>query len=252
MGEIIVADCCSYMKTCADNTFDLIIADPPYFQICGEFDFVWKNLEEYLEWSKQWITECHRVLKPTGSFYLWGKIGFGKGYALFKIADWIENQKLFVVRNWITQRNSRGRGNKRGFMEAREELVYMTKTDQFTWNAVYTEEPSKRKDMGADGKPRKNSYKRCSDVWIDIAEASQSSKERFRLLSGEAFPTVKSQKLCDRIIVASSNKDDLIYIPFGGSGSEAVACDRNGRRWVLTELNQEYVGQIIRPRLLSA
>ena len=242
-------DCIKYMKSIPDKCIDLVIADPPYFQIYGEFDYIWKNVDEYIKWCKEWIQEVYRILKPTGSFYLWGKIGFNNGYPLFKIADWIENEHLFIVQNWITQRNTRGRGTSRRYMQAREELIYMTKSEDYIWNTAYTEEKSNRKDLGANGKPRKNEFKRCSDVWIDIAEASQSSKERFKLSNGESFPTVKAQKLCDRIIKASSNEGDLIYIPFAGSGSEIVSCIRNGRNWIASEINEEYINEVILSRV---
>jgi len=239
------------MKSLDSETYNLIIADPPYFEIHGDFDFVWRDLEEYLLWSKAWISEAHRVLKSNGSFYLWGKIGFGKGFALFKIADWMEETNLFQIRNWITQRNCRGRGTKRGYMEAREELIFCTKSESYTWNSAYTEEFSNRNDLGFDGKPRKNGFKRVSDVWIDIAEASQSSNQRFKLSDGTPFPTVKAQRLCERIIKASSNLGDHVYIPFGGSGSEAIACDRLHREWTLTEANKKFVDEIIVPRVAN-
>ena len=249
MGEIHCCDCLDYLKTCPNEKFDLVIADPPYFRTYGQFDFGWKGIDEYLHWCKKWISEIHRVTKPTGSFYLWGVIGYNRGFPLMKLVDWIEEHGMFKVRNWITQRNCRGRGNKRGFMAAREELVFMTKSDNFTWNPVYTSEKSTRKDPGFDGKPRKNTHKRCSDVWIDIAEASQSPNERFRLPNGTNFPTVKAIKLCNRIIEASSNKNDMVYIPFGGSGSEAVSCEALGRQWTLTEYEQVYIDHVIRQRL---
>jgi site-specific DNA-methyltransferase (adenine-specific) len=250
LNKIYNMDCIEFMKKLVPNeTVDLIIADPPYFEIYGEFDFVWKSLDEYLSWCKEWILECHRILKSTGSFYLWGAIGYNKGYPLFKLADWIENEDVFKVRNWITQRNTRGKGNKKGYMCAREELLFMTKTDGYTWNTAYTEEKSNRKDLGANGKPRKNKYKRCTDVWIDIAEASQSSKQRFKTSDGKSFPTVKALKLCDRIIKASSNEGDLVYIPFAGSGSEIVSCINNKRNWIASEINEKYVNEIIIPRI---
>lgn len=250
MSKLLNIDCLKYLETEKDEIFDLVIADPPYFEIYGDFDFVWESSEDYINWCKKWLLECHRVLKANGSLYLWGKIGFNKGYPLFKLADWVESNKLFVVRNWITQRNSRGRGNKKGFMEAREELIFMTKGKDYIWNNSYTEEKSNRKDMGFDGKPRKNEYKRCSDVWIDIAEASQSSKERFCLPDGKAFPTVKSIKLCERIILASTTEGSKVFIPFGGSGSEALACQKHNRSYVLTELNSDYFEFVIKPRLI--
>lgn len=243
-------DCIEFMENC-NVSYDLIIADPPYFKIYGDFDFVWKSLDHYLDWSKTWIALCHKILKPTGSFYLWGKIGFGKGFPLFKLIDWIESNNLFITRNWITQRNSRGRGNKKGFVEAREELVFMTKSNDYVWNPVYLNQKTNRIDLGFNGKPRKNTFKRCTDVWTDITEASQSSKERFKLNDGTTFPTVKSIKLCQRIIQASTNVNDNVFIPFGGSGSEAVACKLLNRQFDLTEINPDYFHQIIKPRLIS-
>lgn len=250
VNEIIFhGDCLEYMSTLSDESVDLIIADPPYFRIKGDFDFIWQNVDEYVEWCKKWILESKRILKSTGSFYLWGKIGFGKGFALFKLADWMEQNFVFEIRNWITQRNTRGRGTKRGFMESREELIFATKTDRFTWNTAYTSEKSTRKDLGFDGKIRKNKFKRVSDVWIDIAESSQSSKQRFYLEDGTAFPTVKPLAACERIISASSNPGDLVFIPFGGSGSEAVACQRLKRNWNLCEIDKRYIDEVILPRI---
>lgn len=244
-------DCIEYMKTLQSSSVDLIIADPPYFEICGDFDFVFRDVNDYIEWCKEWLLECFRILKENGSMYLWGKIGFGKGMAFPKLAIWLEENKDFVVQEWITQRNTRGRGTRKGYMSAREELLYLTKSNNYTWNNAYLEEKSNRKDLGADGKPRKNEFKRCSNVWCDITEASQSSKERFKTGSGDSFPTVKAQKLCDRIINASSNSGDLVYIPFAGSGSEIVSCINNNRNWIATEIDEEYI-EIIKSRMAKS
>lgn len=244
-------DCLDYLRKSPSGVYDLVIADPPYYRIWGEFDFVWKSQDEYLSWCRDWITECHRVLKPGGAMYIWGKVGFGNGYSLFKLADWCESSGLFVVRNWITQRNVRGRGTKRGFVEAREELLFMTKGDGYKWNVAYTEERTNRKDLGFDGKPRKSEFKRVTDVWVDITEASQSRRERFVLPDGTNFPTVKSLKLCERIIRASTDEHDRVFIPFGGSGSEAVACVGLNRPFDLTEVNSVYFDHVIVPRLRS-
>lgn len=249
INKIYNIDCISASKSFPDKSIDLIIADPPYFEICGEFDYIWKDVDEYIEWCKLWIVEFHRMLKDTGSFYLWGAIGYNKGFALPRLAYWMEREKIFRINNWITQRNTRGIGNKKGFMPAREELLFCVKSDNYIWNGAYTDEKSTRKDLGANGKPRKNEYKRCSDVWIDIAEASQSSNERFKLSDGKSFPTVKPQRACERIINASSNEGDLVYIPFAGSGSEIISCINNKRNWIATEINNKYIEEIIIPRV---
>lgn len=243
-------DCINFMHQIPDESIDLIIADPPYYKIYGEFDFGWNNLDEYIEWCKQWILECKRILKPTGSFYLWGAIGVNRGFALSRIAIWIEENKIFHIVNWITQRNTKMRANYKGFPQSREELLLCVKDkDLFLWKPAYTEEKNLRKDLQSNGKPRKNEFKRCSDVWFDIADANQSSKERFKTKDGKPFPTVKPLKACHRIINASSNEGDLVYIPFGGSGSEIVSCIQNKRNWIATEKNKVYFEEIISPRI---
>ena len=54
---------------------------------------------------------------------------------------------------------------------------------------------------------------------------------------------------CDRIINALSNENDLVYIPFAGSGSEIVSCIKNNRYYIATELNNDYIEEIIKPRI---
>lgn len=228
-------DTISFMKDhLEENSVDLIIADPPYFEICGDFDFgVFKDVKEYLAWSKMWLSEAKRVLKDSGTLILWGGVGH-KPLTFARLAIMIEDEKLFNIKNWITQRNTRGIGAKTNYMSAREDFLFLTKSDSYTFNIPYTDEKSTRKDLGANGKPRTNTHKRVSNVWCDITEASQSSIERC------FHPTVKAQKLCDRIIQTHSNENDLVFIPFAGSGSEIISAVRNNRRVIGCEIDKDY------------
>ena len=61
--------------------------------------------------------------------------------------------------------------------------------------------------------------------------------------------TQKPQDITDRIVKASSNKGQLVYIPFAGSGSEIVSCIKNNRNWIATETNSKYIDEIILPRI---
>lgn len=151
-----------------------------------------------------------------------------------RLAIMVEDENLFIRKNWITQRNSRGYGTKRNYMSAREDFLFLTKTENYTFNIPYTNEKSKRKDLGANGKPRTNEFKRVSNVWNDITEASQSSIERCW------HPTVKAQALCDRLIQTHSNEGDLVFIPFMGSGSEVVSAINNKREYIGVELDKEH------------
>ena len=60
------------LRELPDRSVDLVIADPPYYRMKGEFDFVFQTVSEYLEWCRAWAGECYRILKPTGAFYCWG------------------------------------------------------------------------------------------------------------------------------------------------------------------------------------
>lgn len=231
--EIINQDILKTTRAVESETVDLIIADPPYFQIKGDFDFVFKTKEEYLAWCKAWLLECKRILKPNGTLILWGGVG-KKPLTFARLAIMIEDKEIFIRQNWVTQRNSRGYGTAKNYMSAREDFLFLTKSENYVFNVPYSEEKSNRKDLGFDGKPRKNTHKRISNVWCDIAEASQSNIERCE------HPTVKAQKLCDRIIKTHSNEGDLIFIPFVGSGSEIISAIRNNRRVFGCEISKEY------------
>lgn len=63
------ADCLEVLRELPDRSVDLVIADPPYYRMKGDFDFVFQTVAEYLEWCLAWAGECHRILKPTGAFY---------------------------------------------------------------------------------------------------------------------------------------------------------------------------------------
>lgn len=234
IGELIHGDCLAIMDTLPDECFDLIIADPPYFQIQGGFDFVWPTRNDYLIWMRTILQSCHRLLKPTGTLILWNSVG-KKEIMMARLAVMIEDENIFLRQGWITQRNTRGIGTQRNYMSCREEFLFLSKTSAYTFNVPYLTEKSLRLDMGANGKPRKGQFKRVSNVWCDISEASQSSLERC------SHPTVKALKLCDRLIQTHSNEGDLIFIPFAGSGSEIISAQNNRRKVIACENNPDYV-----------
>lgn len=77
-----------------------------------------------------------------------------------------------------------------------------------------------------------------TDVWEFIPD-----KVRY------GHKTQKPKDITDRIIKASSNEGDLVYIPFAGSGSEIVSCLENRRNYIATETNKEYIDNIIYNRI---
>ena len=72
LNKIYNMDCLEYMRTLPDKCVDLIIADPPYFEVKGKFDFIWDSFEDYLEDVGKWAVECSRILKENGTLYWFG------------------------------------------------------------------------------------------------------------------------------------------------------------------------------------
>lgn len=221
---------------------DLIIADPPYFQIVkNKWDNNWEYETGYLTWCEVWIKECFRVLKDSGTFYLWGGIGKHKEHPLFKQIVLSEDVG-FVFKDWITWKKQKGLGSKKGFMFIREELIYFTKSNEFTCNTPYLDEIAKNHGRLSN---EKVNYKRCGNVWVDINEVTVGNlihTERVK------HPTQKPLKACLRMIKTSSNENDNVLIPFAGSGSEIVACEELKRKWTAFEIEDSYI-EIINKRL---
>lgn len=84
-----------------------------------------------------------------------------------------------------------------------------------------------------------NSIFGLSNVWDDIDF----------YIKGRKHPSEKPLKLADRCVKIFSRENDLVYIPFTGGGNDIIACIENNRRWVATEINNEYIIDIIYPKL---
>ena len=141
------------------------------------------------------------------------------------------------------EKKQKGLGGRKGYMFIREELLMFTKTENYTLNTPYLDDVAK--NHGRLKKDKVN-YKRCGNVWVDINEVSVGN-----LIHTEKVkhPTQKPLKACNRIVTTSSNKADLVYIPFAGSGSEIVSCIDNDRNWIATEISEEYIDEVIIPRI---
>ena len=110
INTIIQGDCIEEMKKIPDNTFDLIFADPP-FNIGYKYDKYHDKIERnnYIAWTKDWMTACKKVLKPAGSFY----IAIGDDYAAnVKV---VADELGLVMRNWIIWHYTFGQQTKDKF-----------------------------------------------------------------------------------------------------------------------------------------
>jgi len=247
LDRIYLEDCVSFMKKVDDEFVDLIIADPPYnlSKDFGNNSDVWDSPESWFDWSKKWIDECVRILKPTGSIFVYGIHHF-----MCYIHCYLYEKKMKYRRQIIWHYENGFSTYKNGPSAAYEPILWFSKTDKFTYILIrvpYKSQERLRHKITKNGKvwiPNPQG-KHAGDVWNIPTLAG-------RRFQGEKVdhPTQKPLAVCDRIVKHFSNPGDLVYIPFAGSGSECVSCLKNDRRFIATEINPQYL-KISNKRLKS-
>lgn len=232
--KIYETDCMRMFEHIPDESVDLIIADPPYYRMKGEFDFVFRSVSEYLAWCYMWIGECYRILKPTGAFYCWGS-----SLMIDKLSVEVLDKFGWKKRNLIVWNYRTGRPEKAAYRNEAEFLWFYSNE----FHAINHDEIRIPYAIGQEKDKRKNPKgKSCGNVW-EFSRIMPNFKE------STIHPTQKPEKLSERMILASSKKDDLVVIPFAGSGSEIIQSIKCGRNFIASEIKQEYVREIILPRI---
>lgn len=218
-----------------DNHFDSIWTDPPYLLsnggiTChagrmvsvdkGDWDKS-KGWEQDLEFTEEWMTECHRVLKPTGTIWVSGTLHFHPiaGMALIKSGFRLLNDIVWEKPNPPPNLGCRT------FTHSTE-LVY------WAAKAKKGERPNylfNYADMKAE-----NGGKQMKTVWKYTAPG------RDEKIFGK-HPTQKPVALIERCIRASTSPDDLILDPFAGVASTGVAALKMGRRFVGIEVEKAFI-----------
>lgn len=235
LNKIYNEDCIHTMKDLPDKSVDLIIADPPYYKTYGDFDFVFKTEKEYMDWTNSWVEQAHRILKDSGGFYCWCTQKM-----LDKISYEVLSKYNWIKRDLIIWYFKTGRPEKQGYRKETEFLWFYSNENHFLniddIRIPYT-------SGGVEKDKRKNPLgKTLGNVW----EAKRIMKN---YPEWNSHPTQKPLDICDKIVKASSNKGDLVYIPFAGSGSEIISCIKNNREWIASEINKKYIDEIILKRI---
>jgi DNA modification methylase/predicted GIY-YIG superfamily endonuclease len=260
IGKIHQGDCIELMKQIESGTIDLVFADPP-FNIGYEYDEYHdrQDADEYVAWSRAWIAEVHRVLKPGGTFWL----SIGDEFAAeLKVAA--EHQVGFATRSWVVWYYTFGVNCTRKFSRSHAHLFHFVKDENnFTFNAEDPQirVPSARALVYAD--KRANPAGRLpDDTWIVRPAADDSWVLRPQDLPDGFQPTDDTwyyarvagtfkerqgfhgcqmpEQLLGRIIRVSSNPGDSVLDPFAGSGTTLAVAKKLDRQWMGCELSEEY------------
>lgn len=234
------------MKSMSNNCVNLIIADPPY-NIGKDYGNKsdQQSKEQYLQFITDFIGESTRILKENGTLMLYT----GKQFYPYWYIE-VEKQ-MKIINQIIWKYDSSGAQTKNKYGGVYEPIIYAAMNEKNrTFNReccmVEAKTGAKRKLIDYRKSPPEpyNSQKIDGDVWEFV-------RVRYKMPEFTNHPTQKPLSICNRIVKVHSNENDLIYIPFAGSGSEIEACIKNNRNWVATELNNEYVTNIILPRIMN-
>jgi len=236
--KMICGDAFEVLSQLPANTFDVLFADPPYnlTKDFGTEKFKRTSLDEYEAWLRSWLRLCVPLLKRTASVYICGD---------WRSAAAIQHvgMKYFTLRNRITWEREKGRGAKANWKNSSEDIWFFTVSDEFTFNldavkirrkviAPYTENGSPKDwEKTAEGNYR---VTHPSNLWTDLSVPFWSMPEN------TDHPTQKPEKLLAKIILASSNRGDLILDPFAGSGTTAVTAKKLGRSFTAIEADEQY------------
>jgi len=218
---------------------DLLILDPPYnlTKTFNSSTFKKKSISKYAEWFESWLVKLLPALKNNASVYV-----CSEWYSSTAIHLVLE--KYLKVRNRITWERGKGRGAKRNFKNAAEDIWFATVSDDYVFNvddvklkrkviAPYTDTNGTPKDWLDTFKGRFR-LTHPSNLWNDITVPFWSMPEN------TDHPTQKPEKLMAKLILASTNRNGFIFDPFAGVGSSLVAAKKLNRRFLGVEIEKEY------------
>lgn len=232
-SQLIIGDAFEVLKTLPERQFDLLFADPPYnlTKKFGKEEFKRSSSDEYEEWLDSWVRLCVPLLKPTASVYICGD--WRSAAAIQRVGS-----KYFKQQNRITWEREKGRGAKRNWKNAAEDIWFFTVSDEFTFNLDAVKQrrrvmaPYKENGQPKDWSESQDGNFRDthpSNIWTDITVPFWSMPEN------TDHPTQKPEKLLAKIILASTNAGYLILDPFAGSGTTAVVAKKLGRDFLAIE-----------------
>lgn len=296
-----------------DKSVQLIIADPPYFEVKGDFDFIWPSFDAYLEDVERWAEECKRLLADNGTLFWWGhakriayaQIIFDKYFNLVNSLVWhktdcqTKRASPDLVRSFqpVTERilmySNETDGTESAesnykfqiglkHTEVMEPLVsyminemeasgftckkindalntcmashWFARTSQWQlptleWynklRKLFNGEHLRREyedlrreyeDLRREYEDLRRPFDNRGILQTDVLEYSQES----HITKQYAHETKKPEGLTRALILTCSRPNDLVLVPFAGSGTECAMAAREGRRFIGFDIEEKY------------
>ena len=231
-------DCIEVLRSMPDACVDMVFADPPYnLQLGGDLlrpdnsrvdavDDDWDKFDSFAAYdafTREWMTECRRILKPEGSIWV-----IGSYHNVFRLGAAIQDLGFWVL-NDIIWRKSNPMPNFKGtrFTNAHETLIWAARSrDQKRYTFNYDALKAFNEDV---------------QMRSDWTLALCTGEERIKDADGKkAHPTQKPEGLLHRVLMAATRPGDVVLDPFFGTGTTGAAAKRLGRHWIGIERDETY------------
>lgn len=279
-----------------DKCANLIIADPPYFEVKGDFDFVWNSFEDYLKDVEKWAIECKRILADNGTLFWYGhakriayaQIIFDKHFNLINNLVWNkgsfmgleeseglrsfapcterilmysvgddyhDNVRLSIkyIQDYlatITTRNELAEillqtGNCKNAESAKQNanniLSQKSAKPQMITEYQYNLIPNKNKKEYETLRQEYEALRRPFENIFKLQEIITYGNEATKTGAKYNHDTCKPEKLTRALILTCSRKNDLVVVPFAGSGTEVAMSIKEGRKAIGYDIEKKYV-----------
>jgi site-specific DNA-methyltransferase (adenine-specific) len=266
-GKIINGDCIEVMKTLPEGSVDLVVTSPPYN--CGiKYDVHVDTLdmEDYWNWTKDWLTESYRILKDDGRVSInipyevnvqdrGGRVFFVSefyqvmkqvGFKFFGIVDLEEQSphrsKTTAWGSWMSPSSPYIYNPKECVILAYKKQHIKKVKGEPQWKGTPTEieqeDGTIKKKVVYEEKDKKEFMELVFGQWNYFADTKSLTKATFSL------------DIPSKAIKILSYKNDVVLDPFAGSGTSMVAAEILDRRWLGVELSENYC-DVARKRVQS-
>lgn len=239
LNEIFLGDCLKLLKSLPDESVDLVVSSPPY-NLGKEYEAK-QGLEIYLQQQTVVLRECSRILKSTGSLF-WQIGAFSnKGMLIpldIRFFPILESCGL-IPKNRIIWARQHGLHAQKKFSCRHETLLWFTKSDNYIFNLDAIRVPQKYQNKKHYRGNRKGEFscnpdgKNPGDIWL-FRNVKHNHEEQ------TIHPCQFPEDMIARIILSTTNKNNIVFDPYMGSGTVAVVAQDYERYFIGAELEPKY------------
>jgi len=243
VNQIIEGDALQIMKGIPDNSIDMTFADPP-FNLNKSYEYYEddKEVNEYLAWCKEWLRQMVRITKPTGSIFV-HNIPKWLTYFAFSLNE------IAYFKHWIAW-DAMGAPLGKTLLPNHYGILWYVKSRDFKFYDIRAPHERCREcdSLLADYGGKKDLIHPfgtlASDVWTDIHRIRHNKRR-------DEHPCQLPVHLLERLVLMTTDENDLVLDPFVGTGTTAVAAKKLGRRYIGIDIDSKYV-EISRANLEKA